>query len=534
MLRSHRPVILSPREQNAVRLVASSYGVDGDPEVLVEDALSAICMGEADESAYRVAGAAGVEFIGDFIWGRDRRQVMKPSQARELIVQGKQDGSFEGPIPEDDAKLIAEANALIELATDAWEQQVRGPEVEAILRMAAQFEDGNGAESSEPTDTSSPASSSEPEAPSSPEPQSEPEAEKIPPEEQVQDARNIIERAPAPFRADDLQELAKLEPWEGYNREKVSGIIDGVNAALDDYELDELYELLRNIWAYESTHRNRQTVLNGLVDVHKQIKETGAEVPEEEESPPAQAGADAPAAEPAEPESAPSDEGGEGDGEEVPAADQGPEEPDAEADQRGEAAEEVSQGPADEAPPVAQAGPERPAEPPVDDDAYQQMVLDVEQEIAAQRMHTPEPPADAAPELSWDWTKLSDQELQRLYSTFAGFAYYVDYRWARDSRIALMCKNAADELARELMVASAHGKDVKVTILEAEIEQDENVKVWRKRQRRHEIFASAHRSERESYYKLLEQLSRHESMRMDEWQRSGGKPSGILRRSGGK
>jgi hypothetical protein len=524
-------MILSPREQVAVSEVASSYGVDGDPEVLVEDALSAICMGEADESAYRVAGAAGVEFIGDFIWGRDRRQVMKPSQARELIVQGKQDGSFEGPIPDEDAKLIAEANALIELATDAWEQQVRGPEVEKILRMAAQFEDGNGAESSESTDTSSPASSSEPEEQSSPETTSEPE--KIPPEEQIQDARNIVEHAPEAFRADDLQELSKLEPWEGYNREKVQGVIEGVNAALDDYDLSELYELLRNVWAYESTHRNRQTILNGLVDVHDQIKETGAT---QEEPPSAQAGADAPAAEPAEPEPAPSAEGGEGDGEEVPDADQGPEAPDAEPEQRGEAAEAVSQEPADETESVAQAGPERSVEEPVEpsDDEYQKLVLDVEQEIAGQRMHTPEPPADAAPELPWDWTKLSDQELQRLYSTFAGFAYYVDYRWARDQRISLLCKLAADEMARALLVGSSHGKDVKVTILEAEIEQDENVKTWRKRQRRHEIFASAHRSERDSYYKLLEQLSRHESMRMDEWQRSGGKPSGILRRSGGK
>ena len=78
------------------------------------------------------------------------------------------------------------------------------------------------------------------------------------------------------------------------------------------------------------------------------------------------------------------------------------------------------------------------------------------------------------------------------------------------------------------------GKEVRVTFLEAEIEDDENVKLWRRRQRKHEAFASALRSERDSYSKLLEGFSRHESMRQDEWQRAGGKPGSILRRAGGK
>ena len=61
-------------------------------------------------------------------------------QARALITQAKQDHTYEAPIPEDDAKAIEEANALIELATDAWNDMVRGSEVETILRLAAAFE----------------------------------------------------------------------------------------------------------------------------------------------------------------------------------------------------------------------------------------------------------------------------------------------------------------------------------------------------------------------------------------------------------
>ena len=497
-------MILAPHEQDAVREVACSYGVDGDPEILIDDALRAICAGQADEVAYAVGRAAGITFIGNFIWGKDRRKIVRADQARALIAQAKQDQTYEGPVPEDDAKAVEEANALVELATDAWNDMVRGSEVETILRMAAQFESENG------------------DAPV----EAEPEPEKVSarkdpdPDLPVQDARpDLVQTAAAAFRTDDLDELRKVEPWEGYADEKVGDIVNGVNAAIETYELEELYELLRNIWAYESSHRNRKTVLDAVQDVHTQIVEAQRAEGETPYAPPNQVdrpaeAVEAPAQEPeSEPEPAEDEDAGDGE-----TAEDQPE-PDAEPEPEPEA-------PAQEVP----AG-----EP---DDVYQRLVADAEEEIRQQRMHIPEPPADAAPEIPWDWTKLSDAELQRLHSTFHGFAYYVDYRYSRESRIALACKQAADEMARELLVAAAKydekGKEIRVTFLEAEIEADENVKLWRYRQRRHEAFASALRSEREGYFKLLEGLSRHESMRTDEWQRSGGKTGGILRRAGGK
>ena len=63
---------------------------------------------------------------------------MRADQARSLLTQAKQDQTYEGPVPEDDAKAIEEANAVIDLATDAWEDQVRGPEVETILPLTAE------------------------------------------------------------------------------------------------------------------------------------------------------------------------------------------------------------------------------------------------------------------------------------------------------------------------------------------------------------------------------------------------------------
>lgn len=527
-------MILSPREQDSVREVASSYNIDGDPEVLVDEALQAICLGQADATAYAVGRAAGIEFIGDFIWGKDRRRVVRADQARALIAQAKQDQTYEGPIPEDDGKAVEEANALVELATDAWNDMVRGSEVETILRMAAQFESDNG---DEPTQV---------------EEQPKVSARKdADPEQPVQDARpDLVETSPAVFRTDDLDELAKIEPWEDYGNEKVGDIINGINAAIETYELEELYELLRNIWAFESSHRNRKTVLDAITDVHEQIVEAQRaegqtpyappnqiERPQEEPTSAPEGEAEAPAeGDEGEPEPAEEAEGGEGDGAEVPDAGGEPE-PDAEPDERAEAPESVSEGAVAEAEAVAEADGERAAQEPVDD-IYKQLVTDAEEEISRQRMHIPEPPAEQAPQIPWDWTKMSDGELQTLYGIFSAFGYYVDYKLARDSRIALACKQAADELARELLVASvkydAKGKEIKVTDREAAIEADENVKLWRKRQRRHEAFASALRSERDGYYKLLENLSRHESMRQDEWQRSGGKSGSILRRAGGK
>lgn len=486
-------MILSRREQEAVREVASSYNIDGDPEVLIDEALQAVCIGQADEIAYAVGRAAGVEFIGDFIWGKDRREIVRADQARALIAQAKQDQTYEGPIPEDDGKAVEEANALVELATDAWNDQVRGSEVETILRMAAQFEENGDAPAETPAPTSiRPAAA---------------------PDEPVQDARpDLTATAAAAFRTDDLDELAKIEPWEEYSNEKVGDIVNGINAAIETYSLEELYELLRNIWAFESSHRNRRTVLDAIEDVHTQIVEAQRaegttpyappnQVPRPEEAAPAAETAPAEPSEPAEPE-------------------QPAEEPEPEP--------EPEPAPEPEPEPVAAA--EGQAAP---EDFYDSLIAEVEREIEAQRLHIPQAPADEAPEVPWDWTKISDQELQRLHSTFHGFVYYVDYRFARESRIALACKMAADELSRELLVAADKPKDFKVTVLEAEIEADENVKLWRKRQRRHEAFASALRSERDSYSKLLEGLSRHESMRQDEWQRAGGKSPGILRRAGG-
>jgi hypothetical protein len=95
----------------------------------------------------------------------------------------------------------------------------------------------------------------------------------------------------------------------------------------------------------------------------------------------------------------------------------------------------------------------------------------------------------------------------------------------REDRVALECKRAADELANELLKAidkyDDKGKHKTLTLLEKEVEADPHVLNWRRLQYKHDAFTASARRERDSLYKLVESLSRFETMRQQEWQRSG-------------
>ena len=112
-----------------------------------------------------------------------------------------------------------------------------------------------------------------------------------------------------------------------------------------------------------------------------------------------------------------------------------------------------------------------------------------------------------------------------MYSYYSLLAYYKSFVLTREERIALECKRAADELVNELMKTAdkydEKGKEKRVTVLESEIEADPHVANWRRLQRKHEAYCASARRERNSLYKIVEQLSRFETMRQQEWQRTG-------------
>jgi len=110
---------------------------------------------------------------------------------------------------------------------------------------------------------------------------------------------------------------------------------------------------------------------------------------------------------------------------------------------------------------------------------------------------------------------------------YAQLAYYKAFIVQYEDRMATHCKQAADEIHRDLLNASdkydENGKEKRVSILEAEIEADDAIVSWRRQQRRHEIFSAQAKQERDAYQKLVEQMSRIHTMRQDEWEQSGQK-----------
>lgn len=430
---------------------------------------------------------------------------MNADTARAVLAQAKKDETYEGPIPEDDSKAVSEAEGLVEMAQAAWDQYVRGPEVEALLRIAAS--DTNGSV----------------EAPPAPaETETEPEPETAPAGAPPGGGK----QPPAPPATGDpessvAEDLSNVEPWEGYAADKVGDITSAIEAAVKEYEEGELRDLLANIWAFESTHKKRNAVIGKLEQVAAQLN------PSEPEPEP-------------EPEPAPEPEP-------EPEVVQDP--PPVETKRARPGTKAAAQAPPPEPPPeepkAEEPAPEpEPAETQAEtrgnvflnanastektgDEDYDNLMATVESELARERAHVPKPPTEEVQDLPWDWTRLSDKELQNFYGVYSAIAYYKGYILAREERLANHCRAAADELHRTLLVASDKhdetGKPKTMTILEAEVEDDENVKLWRRRQRKHETFASAHRQERDSLNKLVESLSRLETMRHNEWERSGGK-----------
>jgi hypothetical protein len=426
------------------------------------------------------------------------------TKARELLTQARKDELYEGPIPEDDDKAISEAAALVEMAKTAWNQYVRGPEVTAILSIAG--EDGDA-----------------PEHESNPEPEPEPEVEIPNPEEAIETKEDLPGDAA----------LTKVEPWEGYANDGVKDIKAGIESALKEYPESELADLLGHIWAYEEANKNRLSVLKYLETVAEEIANRPPEGEVEIESP--LPDEDAPETdkidEVAPPVPIPDNEpisriNSDIQPEEVsvePSPEQETPANDGVSDELLPGAEIASEMPIN---PNARLLPEEvPQEIDEEPDDYYKLVDHVETELSKERAQVPQSPPEDIPELPWDWTKMTDKELQHLYGVYTSLSYYKNFVLAREERMAMHCKQAADEMHSELLLKlekyDDHNKPKTMTLLEAEIESLDDVKAWRRRQRKHDIFATAARQERDSYNKIVESLSRLESMRANEWERAG-------------
>lgn len=375
---------------------------------------------------------------------------ISPDKARAIIAQAVIAEIYEGPIPEEDDKAIEEAQKLYQLAIDAWDQLVRGPEVESILRIASDDFDGG-------------------------------------------DLPEAVEEA----------EAETDEPWADYSLTSVADVLKAISDSYKD-EDEDTKVVLDSIFEYETANKNRSTILNQVAKTNERLaRKNGNEETTTESS-----------------------------------AIQEPQEAQQEAEEQaiGQEREESDAGAITEPEAIEPSEEDRPTEveaapvvedsrPPVDSSVYHSIIQKVENELVKDRRHVPDPPEDDVPQLPWDWTKASDSEIQRLYSYYSLLAYHKSFVLLREDRVALECKRAADELANELLKAiekyDDKGKHKTLTLLEKEVEADPHVLNWRRLQYKHDAFTASARRERDSLYKLVESLSRFETMRQQEWQRSG-------------
>jgi hypothetical protein len=124
----------------------------------------------------------------------------------------------------------------------------------------------------------------------------------------------------------------------------------------------------------------------------------------------------------------------------------------------------------------------------------------IEEELDAERLVKAEKlPDDVDTKLPWDWSEMSNKQLQRLHGVYSAMVLYKREQQTLDERKEMFCKGYADDLHNAMMLSvekyDEREKEKRVALLEAEIESDETVKLWRRRQRRHATFAAAHKNE---------------------------------------
>lgn len=427
-------------------------------------ALAAIVRNNATDEAYRVAAEQSwFELVPGIIYQGETSQMspadqleLSASQARSIIKQAKKDEMYDADEPGDDATCIKEAGTLVDMAEQAWAQYIRGPEVEAILKLANRAPEGDDAEAEQ-----NGAAAHEPEPEAAAEPEVEPDDDN--------------EQAPKQDLSDVPENLKTVEPWQDYKKDTTASVTNGINVLVEENP-DDLADVLGHIWAYESANKNRVKIIKHVKAAWEAAR-PGQAAPVEEPTPEPEAAAEEPTPEPTpEPKAA-----------EKPEVKESPQQVDAE-----------------------------------DDVAYRTLREGVERQLVQERLQVPKPPTEEVPDLPWHWHDISSQDLHNFYGYYSAMGYYKSYIVSREERLAMHCRSAADELAGALLVKMGAVKDAKVTLIQAQIESDEHVKTWRKRQRKHELFAAQAKREMESYQKLTEQLSRMETMKQNAYLRSTG------------
>jgi hypothetical protein len=511
--------VATPPEREAVAAVAHEQGLETqDPSRLVRDALAAIVVGEGREDALQVADAANIIWISPYIWAKRKvteDMSMNAAAARRIITRAIELEMAEGEVPSDDAKAIAKAIEIGEQAQEANDAGMQAQEIDEILSMVYSASNGNG---SEPTPEPEP--EEEPVA-------AEPEPETKAPERQSSTPRNL----PRDEVPEDKLNYVDVEPWEAYSDDNAGAVVETLNfyEKAPDVTHEEYRDILEHVWWFEHYRQDRRTRQSVIAHIETAVKHYDKEHGSAKEEP---AGAPSPEGRPEDAAAPEADAGGAGAEAEEPSAGE------EDGDRVG-----VGLADADEDAPGDPDGPSEVPWPDAEGDStsnavvhevredlvskdgaedYADAIDAVLERLRAERLHVPAAIEVEPPELPFDLTQIADVELQRLHSAFTSYEYRSNFLLLVEEGIEQLCRQAADEIV-EAIIAENDDHKMAVTVLEARAEQDDNVKLWRHRQRKHAHYAQAMRKERNGYEKLLERLSRLEAMRQGEFERAGGK-----------
>lgn len=444
--------------------------------MLLREALNAILSGKADDEAYKVAEAAGVEFISPSIWYKEKS--MNAEQAKTILKEAKSNDTYEGPISGDSSKLISEAEELIEMAQQAWEQHARGPEVKSILDLAKSFTNGDEADDEDDE-----------------EPYDDPDLYEDDPDdvEDDEEYEDEEDEEEAPEQPKVESELAGVEPWEGYSTDRVPVIVESLEVAMED---DDAQELLAHVWAFETAHKNRKRILKRVEELAKQFDEEADEDEDEED---------------------------------LEIEVEGSVEDEELVDEEEEEEEEKPKPKAK----ITRKQRQKAADEMADDSDEDEFLSDISKEIEKERLHVPNKLPEDRADVPDDFTSISDKDLQQLYMQFSAYVYRTNYLLLLQESGAAKCKAAVTELTQELL-ANADKYDEKkkektLTILNAEIAQDPEVIKWKERQQQYDGLAHFYKGERDGYKSFVESLSRLATMRQDEFEHSGSGSGGRKR-----
>lgn len=568
----------------------SLYGSEHpDAEGAVADAMQALVWGGLNEEGRRVLELADIHTAADEnLWWQEppanqvkgdgmadeETETMTLDKAKALIDLAIERDMWEGKPPKNDAKIIKEAEDLVEMSVTAWENDVRNPDVEAILRLDVSFgEDGDGGETDvnklmdvDDYDTlstkeviqkfeSGDLSKDEIEAvqehekenderarilkfdPESvergDEPSEEPAAEPEPepePNGAGPDDGEAAKDADGDLYIVAEDDMGDTPPLGNYDKMKVSDIKEAVAKIVgDDDNLEQAGIFLAWVWQYENENKARKGLLSALEgmapeppapDLSEMDRdELKALIKERELGTMKDLGINSKTTD---------DEIRELISEKL-GLDAEPE-PEPEEEPEPEPEDEPEPEPEEEKPAARRRGSKKDDDEPtgddVDDDDYRELVDDVIAQVRKERFVDPVELPEERVEFPFDVRKLSDESVRYHHGAANGYAARASYILALEERLARACGYKLSDLKDEMMLKadkldSETNKPKTVTQLDAEIKQDDEYKKWLKRKRRHEELAADAKKRREVYRDHVEVFSRQHTMRQDEKDGSG-------------